>query len=79
MERKTLLSRKPGTGENRTPPDRERGPYAGSEALRRFFGSAQPTEERGSAPGRGNPARANAHKTLSEVELSPFRRQLNKR
>ena len=44
-----------------------------------IFGSAQPTEESGSAPGRGSPDRANAHKNVLEIEVSPFRRHLNQR
>ena len=35
-----------------------------------FLGSAQPTEERGSAPGRGSPDRANAHKNHLEISGS---------
>jgi len=52
------------------PPDGERRPYAESEELRRFFGSAQPTEESGSAPGRGSPDRANAHKHVLDVAVA---------
>lgn len=71
MEQKTRLSRKPGTRKSRTPPDRERGPNAGSEALRRFFGSAQPTEESSSAPGRVNPTgqtRTSTFRKLSRLQ-----------
>jgi hypothetical protein len=52
------------------PPDGERRPYAESGELRRVFGSAQPTEERGSAPGRG----IGSPTPTGHTRTSPFRK-----
>jgi len=65
--------RKPGAGPGRTPPDGQCRPYAGFGRLRRYFGSAQPqpTEEAGSAPGRGTPARAPRTRTFWIIGCGP--------
>ena|GEM_PF-3286054 len=69
-----VVQRTPATGNQKQKKRNRRTASAARMRNRRscagFFGSAQPTEERGSAPGRGSPDRANAHKNHLEISGS---------